>query len=230
MAAPPTIDWNVTIAVSTVPSSTRNMTGLRIIDRGSSMAKERTAAWRTISGSKMLSRRARRRCILKAVASAKLRWDALIWVSTVMRSIPIGEYFRSGYGKKSSASAQARLRPGAAGVAASTGLLGLQGHEVVGNGAEHECRHERQRTHQQNGAHQHAEERQVVGFQCPSGLGDELLRGQAPCQGQRQQNRRESSHQEDKARRHVPRRRIVAQAFESRTVVGARRAELVEDF
>ena len=70
MAAPPAIDWTVTMAVSTVPISTRNMTGLRIMERGSSMTKERSDAWRTMVGSKMLRRRAWRRCILKACASA----------------------------------------------------------------------------------------------------------------------------------------------------------------
>jgi hypothetical protein len=71
------IDWMVTMAVSTVPTSTRNMTGLRIMDRGLSMANERTDAWRTMSGSKTLSRRAWRRCNLKAWTSAAERWEIL---------------------------------------------------------------------------------------------------------------------------------------------------------
>ncbi len=50
-----TIDWTVTIAVRTVPTSTRNMTGLRIMFRGSSMTNDRQAAMRTSAGSKSLS-------------------------------------------------------------------------------------------------------------------------------------------------------------------------------
>ena len=93
MAAPEAIDWIVTIAVRTVPTSTRNMTGLRIMTRGSSMTKERHAARRTMSGSKTRSFRACRRCNLNACASVAVRWGELVRVSMLMRSLSLEDDF-----------------------------------------------------------------------------------------------------------------------------------------
>ena len=67
------IDWTVTIAVRTVPTSTRNMTGLRIMLRGSSITNDRQAAMRTSAGANSRRVRACRRCIFKAWASEGAR-------------------------------------------------------------------------------------------------------------------------------------------------------------
>src|SRR5512135_1534942 len=79
----------VTIAVRTVPTSTRNMTGLRIMFRGSSMTNDRQVAIRTIAGSKTARCRACRRWILKAWASAGGRLGSPTSVSRLMGLISV---------------------------------------------------------------------------------------------------------------------------------------------
>src|SRR5262249_3728195 len=72
-------------------TSTRNMTGLRIMERGSSMANERQVAMRTSAGSNTPSRRAWRRWSFRAWASAAALAGISTWVSTLIDGSPEGQ-------------------------------------------------------------------------------------------------------------------------------------------
>ena len=141
--------------VSTVPTSTRNMTGFRIMFLGSSMTNDWRVAILTRAGSNSLSVLACRRWILKVWASAAVRLGASISVSTIMEFVPV---IACGIDDVPHVAGQA--------------VLGLDSNDgqVVGDRPQHDGRHERERTDQEHRAQKHAGEGQVVGPQRPRGL------------------------------------------------------------
>ena len=125
----------VTIAVSTVPTSTRNITGLRSISRGSSMANDRHAAMRTSVGLEQAE--------ASRVAGAGPSAPGLVRLAAALSGMT-----ELGVVSRSSSSLDCSAAP----LDGTRTVSGPVGRQVVGDRAEHDRRHERQGADQEHRA------------------------------------------------------------------------------
>ena len=221
--APWTIDWTVTIAVRTVPTSTRNMTGFCASCSGVEHDERPQVAMLTSAGSNSLSRRVWRRWSLQrlGVGRRSARAAAIAVIKAHRSIVPVECSWILTIG---SVHRHAR-------VAAHGSRPNGIGRQVVGDRAEHDGRHERQRADQEHRPQQHR--RRTSGCRsaacrivCGHAL---LLPTRKPAIASGRISGRKPAEQQDDARGDVPRRVVVGQALEPRAVVGRRRGELVED-